>query len=93
MAKTILVRYFDPYEVTDMSMEDFLRDFSEEEFKRTCFRVYEYPNEGAALWAYAESPCTWSRLLDDSADAEEFIDEATTHLKSFDFDWLEKNFV
>lgn len=91
--KTILVKYFDPYEVTGMSMEQFLGEFSEEEFKRTCFRVLKYLNEGAALWAYAESPCTWSKLLDDSVDVEEFIEEVTAHLKGVDLDWLEKNFV
>ena len=50
--------------------------------------------------AYAETPCTWSTLLDDVAEpqelaelVQEFINEAYQHIKANDYNWLEQNFV
>ena len=76
--KTILVRYYNPCEVMEVSPST-----TEEEIKK-----------------YAETPCTWSTLLDDVVDLKElveltndFINEAYQHIKAHDYDWLEQHFT
>lgn len=93
--KTILVRYYNPCEVMEVSPST-----TEEEIKKYCFRANRYSNETAALIAYAETPCTWSTLLDDVVDpkelvelANDFINEAYQHIKAHDYDWLEQHFT
>lgn len=93
--KTILIRYYDPSEI----MGD-TSSVTDEEIKEACFRVNHYKREIDALMAYAETPCTWSTLLDEFDDlektkktVEEFIDVAYRHIKAYDLDWLEQNFV
>lgn len=86
--KTILVRYYNPSEVMDVTPET-----TADEIKEYCFRVNKYTSEGAALNAYAETPCTWSTLLDETADVKKFVDEAYEHIKQHDMEWLEENFT
>lgn len=68
---------------------------TEQEIKKNCFRVNKYRDEFSALIAYAETPCAWSTLLDDSVEAsiQEFINTAYEHIKQHNEDWLEENFV
>lgn len=86
--KTIYVKYYDPYEVMDITPET-----TDQEIKEACFRAHKYESEAEALWAYAETRCYWSTLLDEEANVQEFIDEAFSHIKACDYQWLEKNFV
>lgn len=60
---------------------------------RECFTVHEYSNASFAFDAYANTICTWSTLLDDSVDVEDFIDEAVEAIERNDIIWLEQNFV
>ena len=89
--KIILVRYYNPSDVIDVTPET-----TEQEMKEYCFRVNRYDTELQALYAYAETPAVWSTLLEhafDSKDVERWIDEAFEHIKNNDFVWLENNFV
>ena len=93
--RTVLVRYYSPCEVMEITPET-----TEEEIKNTCFRANKYATEVQALTAYAETSCTWSTLLDDVADTkelveivQEFIDPAYKHIVSNDIEWLEQHFV
>lgn len=93
--RTVLVRYYSPCEVMEITPET-----TEDEIKNTCFRANRYATESQALIAYAETPCTWSTLLDDVADpkelteiVKEFIDTAYEHIKAHDIEWLEQFFV
>lgn len=87
--KTIYVKYYDPSEV----MEGSIDTLPKSEVLNSCFRVAKYPTEGEALWAYANTMCTWSTLLDQDTNVKDFIERAYTALKSHDFDWLEQHFV
>lgn len=87
--KTIYVKYYDPSEV----MEGSIDMLPKSEVLKSCFRVAKYQTEGEALWTYANTMCTWSTLLEEDANVEEFIDCAYDALKSHDFDWLEQHFV
>lgn len=74
---------------------DFTRDMknvSEESLNR-CFIIGDYPDTFTALTAYAETPCDYSTLLDDSQDYHEFVEEAKKHIRANDIDWLEENFT
>lgn len=92
--KRILVRYYSPYEIGAEN-----KQFTKEELIENCFRVNEYTDETSALMAYAETPATWSTLLDDSVllfDAKElhdFLDKAVKAIEENNYDWLEQNFV
>lgn len=86
--KTIFLRFYNPDEVMDVTAET-----TDEEIKKSCFKVCKYKTEFDALTAYANTPATWSTLLDESENIEEWIDDAYEHVKSNDFDWLEGNFV
>ena len=93
--KTILVRYYDPREVMDITS-----DITEEEIKKACFRADKFKTEAGALFFYAETRCTWSTLLDDVADpkelveiVQEFINTAYEHIVANDIEWLEEHFV
>ena len=86
--KTILVRFYHPSEVMETA-----ENVSDEEIKKHCFIANKYKDEGSALTAYAETPATWSTLLEDDADVKAFIDEAYKHYKNQDEEWLEMNFT
>lgn len=85
----IYVKYYDPSEV----MEGTIVTLPKSDVLRYCFRVAKYNTEAEALWAYANTTCTWSTLLDEDANVEWFIDCAYDALKSHNYDWLEKYFV
>lgn len=87
--KTVFIRYWDPSEVTDWSFDT----LSKGEVIVYCFRVVKYDSVEKALNAYANTACTWSTLLDENADVEDFIDNAYDALKNHDYDWLEANFT
>lgn len=82
--ETVFVKYWDPSEVTDGSLDT----LSKKEVIDCCFRVVRYDTVGQALTAYANTQCTWSTLLDENADVEAFINEAYDALKSNNYDWL-----
>lgn len=86
--KTILVRYYDPNEVMDVDSTT-----TEEEIKKTCFRVNRYKNGIEALYGYAETSACWSTLLEEGANVQEFIDKAYEKIKKNDIGWLENNFT
>ena len=86
--KTLLIRLYDPNEVMDVTPET-----TDEEIMEYCFRVNEYVSESDALMAYANTPATWSTLLDKDTDWKQFIKEAYSHIKNNDIDWLERYFV
>ena len=87
--KTIYVKYYDPSEV----MEGSIDTLDKSDVLRYCFKVGKYTDPTAALNAYANTLCTWSTLLEDDADVEEFIEEAYDALKRHDLEWLEENFI
>ena len=87
-AQTILVIFYDPQEVMDVTPET-----TDEEIKVWCFRVRRYQSAAMALMAYAETPCAWSTLKSKSDDIDAFINEAYEHIKAYDVEWLEQNFV
>ena len=87
--KTVYVKYYDPSEV----MEGNINTLPKKEVLEYCFRVAHYATEADALMAYANTMCTWSTLLEDSANVEWFIDCAYDALKSHNYDWLEENFT
>lgn len=87
--KTIFVKYWDSTEV----MGETLDNLSKEEVLHYCFRVVVYPNAKEALEAYANTQCTWSTLLDESANFVEFTDKAYNALINKDYEWLENNFT
>lgn len=87
--KTVYVKYWDPSEV----MEGSIDTLPKSEVVKYCFRVAKYATEAAALDAYANTMCTWSTLLDEDANIEEFIDCAYDALKSHNYDWLELHFT
>ena len=88
--KTIYVKFLDPKEVLGTS------EVSVEDLKKYCFKAVRFPAEGYALLAYAETPCTWSTLLDEDADVEKFIDTAAYCIQqnsALGQLWLQTNFV
>lgn len=88
--RTIYVKFIDPMDVMGTT------EVSPKEIKKYCFRVVKYPTEAQALFAYADTVCTWSTLLEDSMsadDIERWIDEAYSRIVRGDLDWLEANFV
>lgn len=87
--KTIFVKYWDPSEV----MGETLDNLSKSDVLRYCFRVVVYSNAKDALEAYANTHCTWSTLLDESANFVEFTDKAYNAIINRDYDWLENNFT
>ena len=87
MGRMKLVVYYDPYDVMDPD------GCTEQEIKEYCFRVRHYDSYATALESYANTRCTWSRLLEDDKDEQKFIDEAWGHILDHDYDWLEQNFV
>ena len=89
----ILVRYYSPEE---LGIEEPLT------FKLALdklFHVTIYANDFDALTAYAETPATWSVLLDDSRlkdnakGVTEFLNEAYKAIENNDFEWLEQFFT
>lgn len=86
--RTILVRFYNPSEVMDINP-----DTTDEEIKSSCFRVNKYESESDCLWAYAETPATWSTILDENDDYHKFVDKAYEHIKNHDYYWLEEHFV
>ena len=86
MAKTVLIRFYNP---SDVGCEF----ATEKEQRESCFKVAYYASEAAALWAYAETPCAWSTLVDDSSNINAFINEAWERIKDGDIEWLENNFT
>ena len=92
--KHILVKYYSPQEIGAEG-----ESFTKEEFIENCFRVNEYTDESSALNAYAETPTTWSTLLDDAVllfdakELHEFLDNAVKAIEEHDFDWLEQHFT
>ena len=61
--------------------------------KRMFFEIRNYDTEMEALDAYANTRCVWSKLMEDDADYEKFIDEAYEHIINHDDEWLEENFT
>lgn len=87
--KTIYVKYWDPSE----AMEGTIDTLSKSDVLCYCFRVAEYSTEAEALLAYANTMCTWSTLLDQGADVNQFIEKAYDALKEHNYGWLEENFT
>lgn len=58
-----------------------------------CFHIGQYPNEAMALYVYAETPCSWNTLLDDSEDFDLFIEDAKKALLDNNINWLEEHFT
>lgn len=86
--KTILVKFYEPNEVMDVTPET-----TPEEIKAWCFRVNHYEQEGECLWDYANTQVLWSTILDENDDYHKFVDEAWEHIQKRDYDWLEEHFV
>lgn len=84
--KRIFIRFYDPQEVVDS-------EATVDEIKQYCFRVNAYNTEEEALMAYANTPVTWSTLLEDNINVEQWINEAYKHIETNDIDWLEENFT
>lgn len=84
--KVILIKFHSPQDV-GVEFEPL------EVQKDACFRILRYTSEPSALWAYANTPCTWSTLKDENDDLQAFIDEAWEHIQNEDYEWLEQNFV
>lgn len=91
--KTIYVKYYSPEEVMGMPFKAAYEEEGAESIKEFCFRVVKYSTPLEALNAYAETPATWSTLLEEDADVKSFIDEAFMHILNGDIDWLEVNFT
>ena len=87
--QNILIIYHSP---SSLGLDCTVEEMSDNEIL-DCFRVRKYDNEAQALWAYAETPCTWSKLADEDYDFHKFIQEALPHIKSDDYEWLEENFT
>ena len=85
---TKLIIYWDMSEISD----DPAGSWTKEEIIENCFRVRNYEFEGWALDAYANTRCTWSKLVDEEFDHESFIKEATDRILNYDYEWLEENF-
>ena len=91
--KTIYIKFYDPKEIFPDEMLDSL---SNAEIIEECFRAFKCTDETSALMAYANTPCTWSTLLDDSMsqeDVQNWIKEAYNHIKNHDYEWLEEHFT
>lgn len=89
--KNILVRFYAPQELfPDEVIEG---GISDKQIIDTCFLIGKFKSEESALYAYAETPCTWSRLMNEEDDIQAFIKEAWQHIKNNDIDWLEENFT
>ena len=92
--KRILVRYYSPQEIGAEN-----EHFTKEELIENCFKVNEYTDESSALNAYAETPATWSTLLDDSVllfdakELHEFLDNAVKAIDENNINWLEQHFT
>lgn len=90
--QNVLVIYRRPESVMDVTP-----DTTDEEIKENCFRVYKYKSGADALRAYANTPATWSTLIEESdpngLSVHAFIEEAYQHIKSEDYDWLYDNFI
>ena len=86
--RTVYVKFYSPHDVFGD-----VEGLSDKQIKESCFKAYRYSTEFDALEAYANTPCTWSTLLEDDVDTGKFIDEAYEHIKENDYDWLEENFT
>ena len=86
--RTILVRFYHPAHVMDITPET-----TDEEIKSSCFRVNKFETEFDCLQAYANTSVTWSTNLDENDDWKKFVDDAYEHIKNNDYDWLEEHFV
>lgn len=84
--KVILIKFHSPQDV-GVEFEPL------EVQKEKCFVILRFTSEPKALWAYANSPCTWSTLKDECDDLQAFIDEAWQRIQNDDYEWLEQNFV
>ena len=89
--KTILVRFYNPKEVIDLSPRLSL----DAEIRDWCFRVDRYDSEESALCAYEyyKRGCKWVTLLDEDTDVDKWIDHAYTCIKLRCNDCLKRNFV
>lgn len=88
--KNVLVRFYNPQEVFPEEVIE--GGISDKQIIDTCFLIGKFKSEESALDAYAETPCTWSTLLNEDK-VEAFIKEAFQHIKDNDIDWLEQNFT
>lgn len=86
--RTLFVKFYHPSDIMEITPYT-----TDDEIKKSCFRVLKYNTPGEALIAYANTQVTWSTLLDDNEDYLKFVDEAYEHIKNNDYDWLEENFV
>lgn len=68
-------------------------EWNEKTAKEYCIRVLQYKTETEALMSYAECIADWSTLLDTEDDVEQFVETATEHMLSRDYNWLEEHFV
>ena len=91
--KTVYVKYHSPEEVMGIPFKVVYEEEGAESIKKFCFRVVKYSTPLGALDAYAETPATWSTLLEEDADVQAFIDDAFMHILNGDIDWLEANFT
>ena len=84
--KVMLVKFYSPQEVgVEFEPKEVQKD--------ACFRIVRFTSEPGALWAYANTLCTWSTLKDENDDLQAFIDEAWERIQNEDYEWLEQNFV
>lgn len=88
MAQTILVKFYNPVDIMNVTPET-----TDEEIKEACFRVVKYETAFDCLQAYANTPVAWSKIMDDTEDYMAFVNTAYEHIKARDYEWLEKNFV
>lgn len=86
--KRLYIKYYSPSTVMDVTPET-----TDKEIMNACFRAYLYNDEFQALNAYANTPCTWSTLLEESTDIPKWIKNAYEHIKNNDDEWLENNFT
>lgn len=89
--KNVVVIFYSPENVFGDSIV--AAELTDQQIMDSCFRVRKYKSVESALWAYAETPCTWSKLMDEDDDIQAFIKEALQHIKNNDIDWLEENFT
>ena len=88
---TILIRYYNPSELGIPEVD--MKTLPDSEIKKLCFRVNKYPTSMDALEAYANTTVTWSTLVEDTTNIQEWIDIAYEHIKTQDYEWLEHNFT
>lgn len=87
--RNIYVKVYIPYNV---GIED-PEEYTLENIKKYCIKVFKCKDESHALWTYANTRCDWSTLLNESDDIEQYVDNVARALLKHDWDWLESNCI